>query len=285
MANTIAPEVFREVFSTTLQERTRTNTVAGIITKMRMGEFGATFNNPYRSETVTTSGTSASVDDRLCEIDVQPFTVTNEKVELLDYISSAEEICETNEAYTIVDLDADRMKEMTQAMIEAVDRKVLADASTQAVLATTTPVTDAATAKAAAQEIVAFLSGFAGGMSNRFMVMGNSTYQYFIDLVSQVATPFGDRTLETGDVFTYLGMEVIVVRDSQMPAGVTILSGIKGAIDLYWDQFGVREGRRQLTPTGPNPELKVSLKDARYRLIYLAVKIWFTNLDKVVTSA
>jgi len=284
MANVIHSKIYREMFMDVFQERARTNTVASMISKMHEGQYATSINNPYRDVAVTVSGSTTAIDpcavaagSMLCELDINDFTTFNETIFVNDYISTTEKVCETNEEYTNVDLMAASLKEQTQAMIEAVDRYVLTEADAQATL-TLPAIIDAATAKAAMEGVTGLLSGFSGGFRDRFVVIGNSLYPFFVDLVSNVQTPFGDAALETGDVFNYMGIDILVVRDAQMPSAARALAGIKGSIDTYMDPV-VRSGEKDAIPSVPT---KVSLEKVRYQLVYLQTKIWALNLDKVI---
>ena len=278
MANTIAPEAFTETRNGYFQEKITTATVASDICNVHRNKYQEYIRTPYRSDVVVSTNTG-----RISEADVSDFTVTDDFVKLEDAIYVAEHINPSNEAYTAADLTKESMNEMNRGLLEAIDKKVFTDALATTGIATTTAtaITDAATAKTATEEIVGALAGYGGKLSDRFIVMDNDTFVHFLDAGATPATSFGDRVLETGDLYVYMGLYIYVVRSGQIAAG-EILAGVKGAIDLYIDEVGIRTEELQATASAAN---KVNLEKVRVALVYVAVKIWEQKKKAVVKLA
>ncbi len=275
MANTIAANAYTETRNGHLQAKIRTNTIASDICNIHTNKYQEYIRTPYRSDAVASSGTG-----RVCEVDVQDFTVTDDYVKLEDYISYSERVCPSNEAYTAVDLTKASMDEINKGMIEEIDKKVFTDAlaTTGIVSVTATQITSAAEAKTACEQIVGALAGYGGKLSDRFIVMDNDMFIHFLDAGAAPATDFGDRVLETGDLYTYLGLYIYVVRSGQIAAG-EILAGVKKSIDLYLDEVGMRTEDLQDRASAAD---KVNLNKVRVALMYVAVKIWEQKKKAVV---
>lgn len=275
MSNTIAAQAYTETRNSHLQKKIRTNTIASLICNVHERKYQEYIRTPYRSDAVASSGTG-----RICEVDIQDFTVTDDFVKLEDYIAFSERVCPSNEAYTAVDLTKASMDDINRTLIEEIDQKVFADAlATAGIQAiTATQITSAAEAKTACEQILGELAGYGGSLSDRFIVMDNDMFVHFLDAGAAPATAFGDRVLETGDLYVYLGLYIYVVRSGQITAG-KILAGVRNAIDLYLDEVGLRTEMFQDRASAAD---KVNLNKVRVALMYVAVKIWFKNLVAVV---
>lgn len=275
MANTIAATAFTETRNGFLQEKITTNTVASDICNIHQNMYQEYIRTPYRSDATVSQSTGL-----LCEATITNFTVTDDFVKLEDAVYSSERVCPSNEAYTDVDLTKASMDEMNRGLVEAVDAKMIADAlaTTGIAAITATAITNAATAKTAAEQIVGELAGYGGRLSDRFIVMDNDMFIHFLDAGATPATEFGDRVLETGDLYVYMGLYIYVVRSGQITAG-KILAGVKKSIDLYIDEVGIRTETLQDRATAAD---KVNLNKVRVALLYVAVKIWEQKKSQVV---
>ena len=266
MANTIAANAFTETRNGHFQEKITTATVAADICNIHRNQYQEYIRTPYRSDVVISTSTG-----RVSEADISDFTVSDDYVKLEDAVYAAERVNPSNEAYTDVDLTKESMDEMNRGLIEAIDAKVFTDALATSGIATTTAtqITSAAEAKTATEQIVGALAGYGGKLSDRFIVMDNDMFIHFLDAGASPATEFGDRVLETGDLYVYMGLYIYVVRSGQIASG-EILAGVRGKIDLYIDEVGIRTETLQDRASAAN---KVNLNKVRVALVYVAVKI------------
>jgi hypothetical protein len=275
MANTIIAEVYREEKASFFDAKTKTNTVAADIAKITDGAFNDRIEHLERSDAVVSTGTG-----KVLEVDISNFTTSKDSIVIEDFLAVAEPEEFVKDAYSIIDLGRESMEEATRELTLAFDAKVILDALAQTTtLTTATQITTAAEATTASLEIQAALAGYAVKPDNIAIVMDNAMFKYFLEAGADRVTTFGDRVLETGSLYSYMGMDIYVVRAGHITAG-EILAVVKGNIDVYVDKLKFMKRQGQATVA-----TKASLWDVNVNMLYMEVKIWNDNLKRVVKLA
>lgn len=294
VTNNIIPQAaFRSMKSSVFQERCRTNTVVAQIAKMHKDKKNCTIYSPYRGNSVIISGSmdpmnpcdTTTPGNKICSIPVQVAEHAYETCQLTEWFASAEAFCEDTVGYTDLPLLAQSIKEQTIALEEELDRRVLADIAAQVGLSADIP---APTTPEEVCTLIACLlakfAGCAGAQGNYFIVMGNSKMKIFAQHFMNRETIFGDSVLQTGSWGKVGGMDVYVIKDNQMPAGVCLIAGLKGAVDVYLDEFGLRYGERPVTPAGNQileDQPTVCFADVSTTRMYYCAKVWLGMIDRL----
>ena len=263
--NTIAPEAFTEIRNGNFQAKMETNIVASDICNISRNRYLEFIRTPHRSDAVATTGTG-----RQAEAEVKDFTVSDDFVKLEDFIILSEKVEEADEAYTAADLTSESIDRMNIQLLKEVDKKVFADALATPGVQTAPAIVDAATAVSSTRKVAAQLAGFGGSMDDRYVVCDTDILEHFIEAGALRETALGDKALDTGTIYQLNGLRIYAVLPGQIAAGKA-LAGVKGKINLYLDEIGMRSKLRQATASAQN---KVALADVRVLYMHVAVKVW-----------
>lgn len=286
MANTINAEIIRTARSTAFLEDVQSNLVASKVANIRKDQRDKVIHNPYRDRAVATIGTAGT---QVCEITPNDITTGDESITIDVPITVAEAYCADEKRFTTVDLEAESLREMNNALYQAVDRHFISEAIAQATR-TVPAITDSATADSSTRTALSKIAGLSGApLRDRVAIIGTDLVPYFMELgATQVRLEPSD--LLTGDIYNLNGFEVYVVNNDtdatlnslpvQIPAGEFLLMA-RNAVDLYIEDIegkGMNIRTKEVSATtGGN----ISLKEAQYAVVYVKTKIWRNRLPLV----
>ena len=279
MANTISDRTYREgYYSTSLQAILERALVAERITEVDNTD-RKVIDNPYGSRPV------AEVQAISGEYVTDDFTTTDDALTVVEEVIVSEHIKDFEAVLTQFDLFANRVKEMSFAVAEKIDRYVLNNLCEDATESYTTPLggfTDPVNTHEILANLVSKVTGYSDMYKGLYLVIESTEIPGIFENQMASGFSFADVALNNGFVRSMAGVEIFVTRPGTF-ADETL--GTKTYTNSGHRVFGVKKVATYASPRGVKFEEKsVSGKTGKEVVAwgYIGFKLWATKASLTV---
>jgi hypothetical protein len=238
-----------------------------------------TIQNPYGSQPSVTIAALAGT------YSTASFTITDDTLTVADEVVVSEHVLGFENDLANFDIFANRVDEMNNSFVTAVDKWVLNElCETADTTSYTTPVggfTTAANINVIMSNLISKVAGYADVSNGMYLVIENTDVPGFIQAQATNGFSFADAALNNGFMSSYMGVDIYVVRSGTfVDATTTSASGTKTWTNLNHRVFGVKNVTTYAAPRGVQHEEKqVTLKTGRELVTYgyIGFKAWATK--------
>jgi hypothetical protein len=242
-----------------------------------------TIQNPYGSQPTTTVQAIAGT------YSTATFTTTDDTLTVADEFVVAEHIYDFENTLSNFDLFANRIDEMNNSFVTAVDKWVLNNLCEDGTGAYTTPVggfTTAANIIPIMSELLSKLAGYREMFDNPYLIIENTDLPGFIQAGATNGFNMADSTLRNGFVGNFMGVDIYIARTGTfVDATTTTASGTKTWTNSGHRVFGVKGVTTFAYPRSIQAEeVMVSGKTGRELRTfgYAGFKAWYAKADLTI---
>ena len=279
MANTISDRTYREgYYSTSLQEILKRALIAEKITEVDKTD-RKVIDNPYGSRPV------AEVQAISGQYISDDWTTTDDALTVTDEVIVSEHIYDFEEVLTQFDMFANRVKEMSFAVADKIDRYVLNNLCEDATESYSAPLggfSDPVNTHEILANLVAKVMGYSDMYKGLYLVIENTEIAGIFENQMASGFSFADAALNNGFVRSMAGVEIYVTRTGTF-ADETL--GTKTYTNAGHRVFGVKKVATYASPRGVRFEEKsVSGKTGKEIVCwgYIGFKLWATKTNLTV---
>ena len=276
--NTYVDEVYREARKAEFAELLEFQTAAGRISKITKNAFTAVIRKPLidEDEVVVTL-----TDANQCELPLtSKAVITDESLSMDKTLYGTYELCQTNQAYIVPDVEKKMAMVIDKKIRLGVDKYVI-DTAVALAAGAIAAVTNKATAEAAIDAVDAMFTGYVNLEGDIKVIVPASKKAYFKHLVSDRITITGDKVFLSGNLSMINGMEFIFIQDAQLTDPTKVIFVVGKPVGLWIDEAGFMNGKRNSTPSEGNV---VNFNETFYSSFNLKAHVWSTHRNRIVIA-
>lgn len=261
--NTLSTESNRrKYFMSTYNKALRNMLVAEKVCTVERSDV-KTIDNPYGSTPTTVvqavAGTYAAA----------AWTTTDDTLTVADEFIVSEHIFNFEKVFSVFDVGASRIDEMTYSLLTAIDKFVINGLTDQGTGTYTTPVGGFTVASNIAPIVANLLSKVAGYndmYKGQFLIIENTDVVGFVQAQVASGFSFADAVLKNGFMTSYMGVDIYVIRTGTF---ATYSPGSATYTNANHRVFGIKDVATYASPRGVQYEEKgVSGKTGKEIVIY-----------------
>jgi len=277
--NTLSTESNRrKYFQSTFNKALRNMLIAEKICTVDRTD-AKTIENPYGSQPSTTvqavAGTYATA----------AWTTTTDTLTVADEFIVAEHIYDFEKVFSVFDIGASRIDEMTYSIVAAIDKFVINEITDVATGAYTTPTggfTTAANIVPIMANLLSKVAGYSDMYKGQFLVIENTDVVGFAQAQVASGFSFADAVLKNGFMASFMGVDIYVIRTGTF---ATYSPGTKTYTNSGHRLFGVKDVATYAAPRGVQYDEKgVAGKTGKETVAwgYVGAKLWAPKLTLCV---
>lgn len=238
-----------------------------------------TIDNPYGSQPTTTvqavAGTYATA----------AWTTTDDTLTVADEFIVAEHIFDFEKVFSVFDVGANRIDEMTYSVVSAIDKFVINGLTDEGTGAYTTPVggfTTSANVIPIMANLLSKVAGYNDMYKGQFLVIENTDVVGFAQAQVASGFSFADAVLKNGFMASFMGVDIYVIRTGTF---ATYSPGTKTYTNSGHRVFGVKDVATYAAPRGVQYDEKgVTAKTGKEIVVYgyIGFKCWIPKRDLIV---
>jgi hypothetical protein len=278
MPNTLSTKTYRDKYRlATLDKLLRVALIAEKVCAVDRTN-AKTIQNPYGTQPTTTVQAIAGT------YSTATFTTTDDTLTVADEFVVAEHIYDFENTLSNFDLFANRIDEMNNSFVTAIDVWVLNNLCEDGTGAYTTPVggfTTAANIIPIMSELLSKLAGYREMFENPYLIIENTDLPGFIQAGATNGFNMADSTLRNGFVGNFMGVDIYIARTGTFQdANPGTVAGTKTWTNAGHRVFGVKGITTFAYPRGVQAEeVMVTGKTGRELRTfgYAGFKAWYAK--------
>jgi hypothetical protein len=237
-----------------------------------------TIQNPYGSQPSTTVQALAGT------YSTAAFTLTDDSLTVADEVVVAEHVYDFENSLAQFDIFANRIDEMNNSFVTAVDKWVVNNLCEDGTGSYTTPVggfTTAANVNVIISNLLSKVAGYREVYNGLYLIIEPTDLPGIIQAAATNGFSFADAALNNGFVTSYMGVDIYVVAAGTfVDATTTSASGTKTWTNLGHRVFGVKNTTTYAAPRGIQVDEKMVAGKTGRELVtygYIGFKAWATK--------
>jgi len=214
------------------------------------------------------------------------WALTQETLNITDRIYDNYEYCpEDYERLEVQGVIEEMDRQTRLALHYALDKKAMAAAIAAAGTTIATPVTSAATAKAALEAVRVLFVGKTNVQNPLVAVIPSTLSNYFVELGATRITAMGDQVFVTGEIMTIDGITLYIVDAAQLAAPTRVVFFAGKPVHYYYDKdtFDILEKDSPVPVT--DPVTVINKNRVRQMELQGNFKVWSQNAERIVVTA